>query len=160
VRRTFLQLLTYPRPSGTEVVRTLFSLVDLPAIYFVIKSVLTQLWCNPDCFNSADFHVGAHVVMKRWQGRLPRGTAHHTDDFADHLVRCAYSAQALKRRSVKIHRSQSRLPPTPATGMQPEDHRNALDRKVLQKTPVGYGAIANVPQVPQVHQSCVRTIKS
>jgi hypothetical protein len=96
--------------------------------------VLTQLWCNPDCFNSADFHVGAHVVMKRWQGRLPRGTAHHTDDFADHLVRRAYSTQALKRRSVKIHRSQSRLPPTPATGMQPGDHRNALDRKVLQKT--------------------------
>jgi hypothetical protein len=75
----------------------------------------------------------------------------------DHLVCRAYSSQALKRRSVKIQRSQSRLPPTPATGMQPEDHRNALDRKVLQKTPVGYGAIANVPQVPQVHQSCVRT---
>src|SRR5271166_2909852 len=54
----------------------------------------------------------------------------------DGLVCRAYSAQALKRHSVKIHRSQSRLPPTPATGVQPEDHRNALDRKVLQKTPV------------------------
>src|SRR5271166_3766947 len=28
------------------------------------------------------------------------------------------------------------MPATPATEVQPEDHRNALDRKVLQKTPV------------------------
>jgi len=28
------------------------------------------------------------------------------------------------------------MPATPATEMQPEDHRNALDTKVLQKTPV------------------------
>jgi hypothetical protein len=33
-----------------------------------------------------------------------------------------------------------------------------LDRKVLQRdASAGYGASANVPQVPQVHQSCVRT---
>jgi len=28
------------------------------------------------------------------------------------------------------------MPATPATWVQPEDHRNALDRKALQKTPV------------------------
>ena len=28
------------------------------------------------------------------------------------------------------------MPAIPATEVQPEDHRNALDRKVLQKTPV------------------------
>ena len=32
------------------------------------------------------------------------------------------------------------MPATPATEVQPEDHRNALDRKVLQKTPVLAGA--------------------
>src|SRR6202140_2476182 len=54
----------------------------------------------------------------------------------DRSVCRAYGAQALKRRSVKIHRSQPALLATPATEVQPEDHRNALDRKVLQKTPV------------------------
>jgi len=36
-------------------------------------------------FNSADFHAGADVVMKRWPGRPPRGTTHETDDFAGWL---------------------------------------------------------------------------
>src|SRR5271165_1709075 len=74
--------------------------------------------------------------MKRCQDALP-GARHTTPMISlDRLVCRAYSAQALKRRLEKIHRSQSRLPPTPATGVQPEHHRNALDRKVLQKTPV------------------------
>ena len=34
---------------------------------------------------------------------------------------------------------------------------NALDMKALQKELLGYGVIANGPNVPQVHQSCVRT---
>jgi hypothetical protein len=39
-----------------------------------------------------------------------------------------------------------------ATEVQPDDHRNALDGKVLQKTPrAGYDATANEPHVPQVH---------
>jgi hypothetical protein len=50
-------------------------------------------------------------------------TTDHSDDFAGLFCR-AHSAQAL------------RLPPTPATKVQLEDHRNALDRKLLQKTPV------------------------
>ena len=54
----------------------------------------------------------------------------------DRLVCRAYWAQALKGHSVKIHRSLPRLPDNRATGVQPEDHRNALDRKALQKTPV------------------------
>jgi len=53
-------------------------------------------------FNSADFHVGAHVVIKHWPGRPPR--ARHTTPMIslDRLVCRAYSTQALKRRSVKI----------------------------------------------------------
>jgi hypothetical protein len=62
----------------------------------VLKSFLTQLWCNPDCFNSADFHVGAHVVMKRWPGSLPR--ARHTTPMIslDHLVRRAHRGASLE----------------------------------------------------------------
>jgi hypothetical protein len=60
-----------------------------------------------------------------------------------------------------IHRSQPRIPATPATKVQHEDHRNALDGKAFaEDASAGYGASANVPQVPQVHQSCVRTGKS
>ena len=98
-------------------------------------------------FNSADFHVGAYMVMKRWRGRPPR--ARHTTPMIslDRLVCRAYAAQALKRRSVKIHRSQPACRQhQPATEVQHEDHRKALHRKVLQKTPV-----------LAMHQSCVRT---
>ena len=58
-------------------------------------------------FNRADFHVRrAHVVIKRWPGRPLR--ARHTTPMIslDRLVCRAYGAQALKRRWVKIHRSQ------------------------------------------------------
>ena len=49
-------------------------------------------------------------------------------------------------------------PATPATRVQPEDHRNALYRKAWQKTSVmAMAQVQNVPRVPQVHQSCVRT---
>jgi hypothetical protein len=46
------------------------------------------------------------VVIKRWPGRPPR--ARHTTPMIslDRLVCPAYGRQALKRRSVKIHRSQ------------------------------------------------------
>jgi hypothetical protein len=46
----------------------------------------------------------------------------------------------------------------PATEAQREDHHNALDGSGLQKyASAGYGSSPNAPQVPQVHQSCVRT---
>src|SRR5260370_6274511 len=54
----------------------------------------------------------------------------------DRLGCRAYGAQALKRRSVKIHRSQPTCRQHQRTEVQPEVHRNALDSKVLQKTPV------------------------
>ena len=47
------------------------------------------------------------------------------------------------------------------TEVQTENHRNALHGKALQKTPVlATGASANMPQVPQVHQNCVRALNS
>src|SRR5271167_5165626 len=81
------------------------------------------------------------------QDALP-GARHTTPMISlDRLVCRAYGAQALKRRSVKIHRSQPACRQhQPATEVQPEDHRKALHKKVLQKTPV-----------LAMHQSCVRT---
>ena len=73
----------------------------------VLKSVLTQLWCNPECVQQRRFsRRRAHVVIKRWPGRPPR--ARHTRPMIslDRLACRAYGALALKRRSVKIHRSQ------------------------------------------------------
>jgi hypothetical protein len=75
----------------------------------------------------------------------------------DRLVCRAYGEQALKRRSAKIHRSQPacrqhqrprcslRIIGMLWTGMPYRRHRCWLCPS------------ANVPQVPQVHQSCVRT---
>src|SRR5271157_6017339 len=88
-----------------------------------------------------------HVVIKRWPGRPPRARRITPMISLARLACCAYGAQALKRRSVKIHRSQPACRQhQPATEVQHEDHRKALHRKVLQKTPV-----------LAMHQSCVRT---
>jgi len=40
--------------------------------------------------------------------------------------------------------------------MQSEDHRNALDMKALQKDLMAMKQAQNGPNVPQVHQNCVR----
>src|SRR5208283_1479258 len=43
----------------------------------VLKSVLTQLWCNPECVSQRRFSLRrAHIVIERWPGRPPR--ARHT----------------------------------------------------------------------------------
>src|SRR5271165_3678940 len=65
-------------------------------------------------------------------------TARHTTPMISlyHLVCRAYEAQASKKRSVKIHRSQPACRQHQRPEVQPEDYRNALDRKVLQKTPM------------------------
>src|SRR5260370_16337855 len=76
------------------------------------------------------------MVIKRWPGRPPR--ARHTTPMIslDRLVCRAYAAQALKRRSVKIPRSQPACRQHQRPRVQLEDCWNAFDRKVLQKTPV------------------------
>ena len=53
----------------------------------------------------------------------------------DRLVYRAYGAQALNRRLFEDSPLATSMPATSATEVQPQDHRNALDSNVLQKTP-------------------------
>jgi hypothetical protein len=54
----------------------------------------------------------------------------------DRLACRAYGAQALKETFGEDSALATSTPATPATEAQRDDHRNALDRKALQKTPV------------------------
>ena len=53
----------------------------------------------------------------------------------DRLVCRAYGA-SLEETLGEDSSLATALPAMPATEVQPEDHRNALDGKILQKTPV------------------------
>jgi hypothetical protein len=86
-------------------------------------------------FNSADFRVGARMWSSSARQEALRGHAtHHTDDLAGSLgLSCVRSA----RRDVTEDRNTS------DRGAD-EDHRNALDGKILQKTRgAGCGHSAN-----------------
>src|ERR1700738_981342 len=97
----------------------------------------------------------AHQALVRTPSQ---GTTHHTDDLAGSLGLSCVRGASLEETLGENSPLATSMPATPATEAQPEDHRNALDRKVLQKTPVlAMAQSANVPQVPLVHQSCVRT---
>ena len=76
------------------------------------------------------------MVISAGQDALTR--ARHTTPMIslDRLVCRAYGAQALKRTFGEDSPLATSMPATPATEVQPEDHWNALDRKVLQKTPL------------------------
>ena len=100
------------------------------------------------------------MVIRRWPGR-PGRARHSTPMISlDCLVCRAYGAQALNRRLLKIHRSQSAC-------RQHQRRRcslriigmlwTATSCRRRQRWLCGN---ANVPQVPQVHQSCVRTENS
>ena len=75
----------------------------------------------------------------------------------DRLACRAYEAQALKETFGEDSPLATRMPATPATEVQHKDHRNTLDEGLAEDAGAGYGASANVPHVPHVHQSCVRT---
>jgi hypothetical protein len=72
-----------------------------------------------------------------WTKTSSESTTHHGEISLDRLVcrRCT-GAQALKRRPVKIYRSQPTCRQHQRPGCKPEYHRNALNRKTLQKTPM------------------------
>lgn len=78
-----------------------------------------------------------------------QGSAHHTDDLAGSLGRSA--SLELKETFGEDLRSQPAYRQRQPTEAEHDDHRNALDGKALQRTPV-YGSRA----VSQ-DQSCVRT---
>src|SRR5271166_38469 len=71
---------------------------------------------------------------------LPRtpsqGTRHHTDDLAGSLDLSWVRGASLEDMLGEDSPLATSMPATLATEVQPEDHRNTLDRKVLQKTPV------------------------
>ena len=63
-------------------------------------------------------------------------TTHHTDDLAGSLGLSCVLGASLEEMLGEDSPLATSMPATPATEVQPEDHRNALHRKVLQKTPV------------------------
>jgi len=69
--------------------------------------------------------------------RVPsQGTTHHTDDLAGSLGLSCVRGASLEETLDEDSPLATSMPATPATQVQPEDDRNALDRKVLQRTPV------------------------
>ena len=65
-----------------------------------------------------------------------QGTTHHTDDLVGSLVLSCVLCASLEETLGEDSPLATSMPATSATEVQPEDHRNALDRKVLQKTRV------------------------
>ena len=65
-----------------------------------------------------------------------QGTTHYAEDLAGPPgLSCARGA-SLEETLGEDSPLATSMPAIPATEVQPEDHRNALDGKVLQKTPV------------------------
>jgi hypothetical protein len=92
----------------------------------VLKSVLTQLWCNPESVSQRRFSLRRTCRHRALARTASEGTAHHTNDLrwiAWPVVRTVRTARA--------HRGR----PTPGPRCS-LIHHNALDRKALQKTPV------------------------
>jgi hypothetical protein len=63
-------------------------------------------------------------------------TTHHADDLAGSLGLSCVLGASLEETLGENSSLATSMPETPGTEVQAEDHRNALDRKVLQKTPV------------------------
>ena len=65
-----------------------------------------------------------------------QGTTYHTDDLAGSLGLSCVRGASLEETLGENSPLATSMPATPGTEVEAEDHRNALDRKVLQKTPV------------------------
>jgi hypothetical protein len=75
--------------------------------------------------------------FRQARARTPsQGTTHHTDDLAGSLGLSCVRGASLEETLGEDSSLATSMPATPATEVQPEDHRNALDTKVLRKTPV------------------------
>ena len=86
---------------------------------------------------TAPIFTSARACGHQALARTPsQGTTHHTDDLAGSLGLSCVLGASLEEMLGEDSPLATSLPATPATEVQPEDHRNALDRKVLQKTPV------------------------
>ena len=86
---------------------------------------------------TAPIFTSARACGHQALARTPsQGTTHHTDDLAGSLGLSCVRGASLEETLGEDSPLATSMPATPATEVQPEDHRNALDRKVLQKTPV------------------------
>jgi len=103
--------------------------------FTALNSVLTQLWCNPEwCLTAPISRRRAHVVNQSLARTPSQGTTHHADDLAGTLALSCVLGASLGETLGEDSPFATSMPATPATDVQPEDHRNALARKVLQKT--------------------------
>ena len=81
-------------------------------------------------FRSARACGGQALARTPWQG-----ATQHTDDLAGSLGLSCVRGASLEQTLVEDSPLATSMPATPATEVQPQDHRNALDSNVLQKTP-------------------------
>jgi len=84
------------------------------------------------------FSKDAGVCRRQALAGTPSQGARHATSMTslDRLVCRAYGAQALEETLGENSPLATSAPATPAIEAQPEDQRNALGRKVLQKTSV------------------------
>ena len=109
----------------------------IQTLSIAVKSVLTQLWCNPESVLQRRFHVGARMWASS-AGQTPPGHEHTTSmkNSLDRLgLSCVWGAR-LEETLDEDSPLATCMPATPATQVQPEDHLRALDRKVSQRTPI------------------------
>src|SRR5260370_28307259 len=86
---------------------------------------------------TAPIFTSARACGHQALARTPsQGTTHHTDDLAGSLGLSCVRGASVEETLGENSPLATSMPATPGTEVQAEDHRNALDRKVLQKTPV------------------------
>src|SRR5260370_42118782 len=84
--------------------------------FTALNSVLTQLWCNPECCLTAPiFHVGARMWSSTaGQDALPGHDKHHTDDLAGSLGLSCVRGASLEETLGEDSPLATNMPATPA----------------------------------------------
>jgi DNA-binding transcriptional LysR family regulator len=86
---------------------------------------------------AAPIFTSARACGYQALARTPsQDTTHHAGDLAGSLDLSCVRGASLEETLGEDSPFATSMPATPATEVQPEDHRNALDRKVSQKRPV------------------------
>src|SRR5271165_655003 len=92
--------------------------------------VQSRVCLTVSIFRSARACGDQALARTPWQG-----ATQHTDDLAGSLGLSCVRGASLEQTLVEDSPLATSMPATPATEVQPQDHRNALDSNVLQKTP-------------------------
>ena len=121
---------------GAEVL----ALTPRPVIYAEDADHLGQ--SRPTCrsFDSADQRVRAErhpePAQQTLAGTPSQGATHHSDNLIGSLGLSCVRGANLEGTFGKDSPLATGIAATPATDVHSEDHRSALDRKVLQRTPI------------------------